>query len=292
MKVLITGAEGFVGKELVKQCKAQQIDVISIDLIDQSKPNYHKADIRSKDIVNIIPEGIDAIIHLAGLTRDPDCRDRAYDCFDANVMATLNLIEAANKKNANQFIFASSEWVYGSFKDDKIKDEESLIDITTLDSEYAFSKLVCESNLRQKFNHGFCPVTVLRLGIIYGPRKKNWSAVEAIFNNVKTQDEIKVGSLKTGRCFINVADIASGIIKSIGLKGYNIINLQGDNLITLNDIIETSKNILNKDPKIIETAKDNVSIRNISNKKAKNILAWQPEIKLEEGLNALNEILK
>jgi len=287
VKLFITGAEGFVGKELISQCKNQGVEVFPVDLITSPEPSHYQADIRSKDIINLIPEGADAIIHLAGLTRDADCKDRAYDCFDANVMATLNLINAAQKKQVKQFIFASSEWVYGECKEDEIKDENSFIDITTLNSEYALSKLVSEANLRQQIQYSFCPVTILRFGIIYGSRKNNWSAVESLFNAVKSRDEVTVGSIKTGRCFIHVSDIASGIIKSIGLDGFNIINLEGDELITLRDIIETSKTILNRNPIIIETNPGNISIRNISNKKATKLIKWKPEIDLKTGLNKL-----
>jgi len=288
MKVFITGAQGFIGKELVAQCNKVGIDVIAVDLTESKKENHFCADIRLRDIVDIIPDGADAVIHLAGLTRDPDCKDRAYDCFNSNVMATLNLIDAAQKKNVNQFIFASSEWVYGDFEGGEIKDEDSIIDISKLKSEYALSKIVSEVNLRQKSQHGFCHVTILRFGIIYGSREKG-SAVESIFNTVRDKEEVKVGSLKTGRCFIHVADIVSGIIRSIGLSGFNVLNLQGDKLITLCDIINVSKKVLDKNPAMIESAPDNVSIRNVSNQKAKKLLDWKPEINLEMGLSILND---
>ncbi len=284
MKVVITGAKGFIGRELISQCKEREIEVIGIDIIESSEENYYKADITSKEISEIILEGTDAIIHLAALSRDPDCRDKAYECFNLNVMGTLNLIEVAQKKNVKQLIFASSEWVYDNFTENEIKNENSLINIANHKSEYALSKLVSEANLRQKYQHGFCSVTILRFGIIYGPRKTNWSAVESLFNAVNTKEEISVGSLKTGRCFIHVSDIVLGVIKSIGLEGFNIINLQGNKLITLKDIIETSKKILNKNPKVMEKDPKNISIRNISNKKAKKLLNWEPKINLKDGL--------
>lgn len=287
MEIFITGAEGFIGRELMSQCQKQGINAVGVDFTGSSKPDCSQIDIRSKDIVESVPQGVDAIVHLAALSRDADCRDRAYQCFDINVVGTLNLIEAAKKKKAKQFIFASSEWVYDNCTKDEIKTEESLINIANHQSEYALSKLVSESNLRQKYQHGFCPVTVLRFGIVYGPRKDGWSAVESLFHDVKNRDEVMVGSLKTGRRFIHVSDIASGIIKSIGLDGFNIINLEGDALITLEDIIETAKKILSKNPKIIESAPANVSIRDISNEKAKKILKWKPEIDLERGLKSL-----
>ncbi len=290
MKVFITGAQGFIGKELVAQCDKLGFDIIGVDLTKNN--NHICADIRSRDIVDIIPDGTDAVIHLAGLTRDPDCKDRAYDCFDYNVMATLNLIDAAQKRNVKQFIFASSEWVYGDFKEGEIKDEDSIIDVTKLKSEYALSKLVSEVNLRQKFTHGFYSVTILRFGIIYGPRKQNWSAVESIFNTVKTKEEIEIGSLKTGRCFMHVNDIVSGIIKSVGLEGFNIINLQGDKLITLGEVVETSKKLLNRKIKIIETDPGNPNIRSVSNRRAKNLIDWAPEFDIEAGLCTVKQALE
>lgn len=287
MKVFITGTESFVGKELVLQCEKQGIEVFGTDIVKSTNQNFYQVDICSKDISDIIPEDMDAIIHLAALSRDADCRNRAYECFDVNVMGTLNLMDTALKRGSQQFIFASSEWVYDSVNADEIKDEYSHINIANHTSEYALSKLISEANLKQKYQHGFCPTTILRFGIIYGPRKSNWSAVESIFNSIYTNNEITVGSLKTARRFIYVSDIASGIIKSFGLNGFNIINLEGNKLISLRDIIDTSKKILNKNPRINETNPDNVSIRNISNKKATEILNWKPEVSLEIGLNRL-----
>ena len=127
-------------------------------------------------------------------------------------MGTLNLMDAAHSRGVRQFIFASTEWVYDSFSEDEIKTEDSVIDIGKLDSEYALSKLVSEQNLRQRFAYGFCDTTILRFGIIYGPRFKNWSAVESLFHAVGTEQEVRIGSRQTGRCFIHVEDIAAGIL--------------------------------------------------------------------------------
>lgn len=287
MNVFVTGANGFVGRELLKQLSEKNISCVAVDLKQDLKLGVLGADIRSREISSLIPEGADAIIHLAGLTRDPDCKNRASECFDVNVMATLNLIDACEARQIKQFIFASTEWVYGPFAPDEVKDEMTLIDLTQLTSEYALSKLVSEANLRQKYAHGFCPVTILRFGIIYGPREKNWSAVESLFHAVKTKDEVQVGSLKTGRCFIHIEDIVSGIINSLGLEKFDIINLQGSRFVTLGDIIDNSKKILGRVPRIVETTPDNFNIRNISNKKAMALLHWKPSLELEEGLRTL-----
>ena len=294
MKILITGSESFVGQNLIAKCKDAKIQVIGIDSIKPKNPNYefHQKDIRTNKIDDLIPSDIDVIVHLAALSRDQDCAGKAYDCFDINVMGTLNLINAALKKNVKQFIFASSEWVYNDFKIKEEKDEDSFIDITKHTSEYALSKLVTEANLRQQYERRFNSVTILRFGIIYGSRKNNWSAVESIFDTVKNQAEITVGSLKNGRRFIHVSDISDGIIKAIGLKGFNVINLSGEKIITMQDIIEISQKILGKTVKIIESNASTINIRNPSNNKAKTLLDWKPKIDLNQGLKSLKDYLE
>lgn len=280
MKLFITGSDGFIGKELISQCKNLGIEVIGVDV----RSGF---DVRSKDIAEQIPKGIDAVIHLAGLSSDIQCKNKGYETVDINVLGTLNLMEAATARKAKQFIFASSEWAYDNCAANEQKTEESIINIANHTSEYALSKLVSEANLRQKYQNGFCPVTILRFGIVFGTTGEKKSAVESLYLNVKEKDEISVGSLKNGRCFIHVSDIASGIIKSVSLQGFNIINLAGDKLITLQNIIEASKKVLNKNPRVIETSPENVSIRNISNSKAKLMLNWSPTVTIESWLRKL-----
>jgi len=292
MKIFVTGTSSFIGAELLRLCEKRGIEVFGVDLVESNSPNCAVADIRSPQIAEHIPNNVDAVVHLAALSRDPDCRDQAFKCFDANVMGTLNLMEAVKVKGAKQFVFASSEWVYDEFNEGVPKTEKDPINIANHTSEYALSKLVSEVNLRQKFEHGFCPTTILRFGIIYGPRKGNWSAVESIFNSVATQDTVSVGSLKTGRRFVHVSDIASGILAAVGLSGFEIINLQGNQMISLGDIINVSKEITKKNPSVTEKNPDQISLRTVSNEKAKKLIDWEAKIDLKKGLQSVNEYLR
>ena len=290
MRIVVTGSESFVGREFISRCLAHDdIRVSGFDLADKKSQDYefNKGDIRSPSAAELIPEGADAIVHLAALSRDEDCKNRAYECFETNVLGTLNVMRCAARKNIKQFIFASSEWVYGAFEDNEEKDEEAAIDIGKLASEYALSKLVSEANLRQTFLRGFCATTILRFGIIYGPRPTPGSAVESLANDVKRKSEVVVGSLKSGRRFVHVTDIARGVIQSVGIPGFNIINLVGDRIITLGEIIGESEKILGKKVKISESTPNEASVRNPSNKKAKELLRWEPKVGLMEGLKTL-----
>ena len=290
--IVVTGSESFIGKKLISSLLENNEKVIGFDLVEKSQNyNFVKIDIRSENLEDHIPENTDVLIHLASLSSDPLCKGKSYETFDINVMGTLNLINAAIKKNVKQFIFASTEWVYEGFSENEEKDENSIIDITQHKSEYALSKLVSEINLKQEFDNGLSNVTILRFGIIYGPREKNWAAVESIASMVKNNDEVSVGSLKTGRRFVHVFDIVEGIILSIGKNGFNIINLTGDKIITLNDIIKTTEKLFNKSITIIEKNPTNISLRNPSNQKAKKLLNWNPKINLEDGLNSIESFI-
>lgn len=291
MKIFITGTSSFVGKELVKVCQSKGFEVSGCDVNVAENSPFSAMDICSPALSTIIPENVDVIVHLAALSTDKQCRDNGYDCFNVNVMGTLNLIKAAREKKARQFIFASSEWVYGETGNDQIQREEDIIDIQKLNSEYALSKLVSEQNLRQQFSHGFCSTTILRFGIIYGSRANNWSAVEAIFNTVKTKDSVEVGSLKTARRFIHVSDIVSGIMACFKQEGFNLFNLSADQKVTLQEIIEVGATICNKQPIITEKDSQSISIRNPCNARVKAHLDWEPQISLQEGLEQLNRFL-
>jgi len=293
MRIFVTGATSFIGRELVRQCGEHQIDVGGIDLVAGDDPRFEVCDIRDPAVADHIPEGADALVHLAALSRDPDCRGKALECFDINVMGTLNLMQACRARKVKQFIFASSEWVYDRFDPGgDPKREDDAIDMAHLKSEYALSKAVSEANLRQMYLEGFCPVTILRFGIVYGPRRENWSALESIFHKVATENEVVVGSLKTGRHFIHVSDVASAIRASLGLGGFEILNIQWDVLISLGDIVAASQRILGREVNVMESAPDRASVRPVSNEKARAILDWRPEVDLERGLRSVRDFLK
>ena len=99
MHLFVTGAASFVGAELLRLCDERGIAVTGIDLRDVGRPDCRIADIREAAIADHIPQGVDAVVHMAALSRDADCRGRGAECFDVNVMGTLNLIEAKFQLN-------------------------------------------------------------------------------------------------------------------------------------------------------------------------------------------------
>jgi nucleoside-diphosphate-sugar epimerase len=288
MKIAITGSESFIGQELQAHCRARGIEFVGIDVTPGHGPTHRQADIRSPDVDQAIPEEADALVHLAAISRDQDCRQDLRNAFDVNVGGTLNLIRAAQARRVKQFVFASSEWVYGNVQPGVVQTEDDAIDVMRMTSEYAMTKIIGERLLFVSHPRGLGAVTILRFGIVYGPRPKTLSAVEGIFNEVRTLDTLQMkGSLSSGRRFIHVADIADGILSALGRTGYEIFNLTGNGVITFREIIETSSKLLGRNPKVVESDPKAINLRNPDNAKARKVLGWEPKLSLEQGLATL-----
>ena len=276
MRIIITGNKGFIGSVLEKRCTEQGFEVIGLDLPE--------VDITRMDPRNI-PEDVDVCVHLAAMARETDCRGRMRDVTEANIQGTMNVYDACVKRGVKQFVFASSEWVY-DYTEESVKDEDDPVHVEKAPNEYALSKMVSELQLRMLWRQTLMSTSVLRFGIVYGKRPGNWCAVESLFNQVRTKDEVNVGSLLTSRSFIHVDDLTKGIVACFGKPGFNVWNLQGPQVVMLGDILHTSMNIHRRWPKIIDTGAE-ASVRRVSNLKAMEQLKWRPYITLEEGLRTL-----
>lgn len=292
MTLFVTGSASFIGRALLAACDARGKAVVGVDMADSGRAGCHAADIRDPAIADLIPEGAAALVHLAALSRDTDCRDNARACFDVNVMGTLNLMEAARKRGVRQFVFASSEWVYDGFPNGVERSEDDAIDAAWHTSEYALSKLVSEANLRQKHRHGFCDVTVLRFGIVYAPRPGNWSAVEALTNAVLTRDTVEIGARDTARRFIHVDDIADSVLASLGLPGFEIVNIQGARLVTLGEVVDIAARLSGRSPQVVERDPANPSIRTVSSAKAERLMNWRAGTDIEAGIASVVHFLQ
>ena len=282
--LFITGAESFVGKRLVKHCKDKKISYSGVDVVASEDSNISKIDICDVDLSEMIPFD-SVVIHLAAISRDPDCARNPSLANKINVEGTLNVLRSAKVKDCRQLIFASSEWVYGQVSNDSEQQESDEIHIQRLDSIYAITKAVGEHYL--KLLREDLAVTILRFGIIYGSRPSNWSAVESLFDSVKNKEEVVVGSLKAGRRFIHVDDICAGILAAVGQTDFEIFNISSDSTVTLGQVIEESRRIHGTTPRVTESSPEKISLRNPSNLKAKQQMNWRPLVSLSDGLKSL-----
>ena len=292
MKIFITGVESFIGNYLLDILKKKKIQVIGIDK-EKKNPSTKKININSKNLFKIIPNKCDCLIHLAAVSTSNSFEKNLTKSFEVNVNGTFNVMQAAIKKKVKQVIFASSEWVYGEERSSKVKNEKNIISIQKISSDYTLSKILGEQIIEYYSSKNDINCTILRFGIVYGPRKKNVniSAVESIISTLMSKKKLIVGSKKTARRFIYITDLCEAIYKSIGIKKINKLNVTGDKLINLDMIQKEGIKILRKKIKIIETNKNLFNIRNIDNKSFKQITKWKPKIDISKGVkNIINSL--
>lgn len=292
MSILITGSESFLAYFIKKKLKNKKIKFYGFDRINKGASK--KINILNKNLHKYIKKNTSSIIHLAAISSSKDFEINPEIAYDVNVKGTINLLKSAHKKNVKQLIFASTEWVYGEASK-KIINEKSKIESSKLGSEYAVSKYLCEELIKYYCTLYNIKFVILRFGIIYGPRKTraNWSAVESLISKVNQNEKvIEVGSKKTARTFIHAEDVADAIIKCLNYIKSNILNLSGDRLINLGEIIKISNQMLNKNSKIIEKNKNNFNFRNTNNSLIKKELKWKPSKTLSSSLIEVVHSLK
>lgn len=283
--LVITGSSGFVGEKLATRALEIGFAVIGIDSRKSSvlKCQQITLDLINEDFYHLIPKG-SSVIHLASLSTDSLCRENPVLAIDANLKATMLVLNNSKKAEAEHFIFASSEWVYPEKSDFVEQRETDRLELTDLNSLYAISKLVGESLIRTSSE---IPYTLLRFGIIYGPRALPGSSAESLALKVFNNEEISVGSAKTARRFIYVDDLVEGILKvaELGASKMNSlpINLAGSELISLSKVVETVNRLLGKSISVIDGGKQ-ASIRNPLINLSSEKLGWSPKTDFSTGI--------
>ncbi len=282
MTILVTGSSSYIAKNLINELRKKNIKFIGIDLkINKKSPNFVKLDI-SKHIQfkKIKNKKIKTIIHLAAISNDKDAKMNPSKCYDVNLTGTINLIKFANSQNIRKFIFASTEWVYENSKYN-INSYKKKLNFFDINNYYASTKFLGEEVIKSFYRFKFC---ILRFGIIYGKRIKNYSAIENIANFLIKKNIITIGSKKTLRSFIHIEDVVQSLILSMKIKNNCTVDIQGPNKKNLEQVIDDISKILRKKVKIIETDKAKPSIRNVTKSSKIDHMSWQPKITILKGL--------
>lgn len=296
MKILVTGGAGFIGSHIVDKYILLGHQVVVIDnLITgfrknlHSKAKFYKTDIR--DLLKIekifqkekprIVNHHAAIAEVVKSLRDP------LPTLNVNVMGTVNLLLCAGRMRIKKFIFSSTGGaIYG--EPNKIPADENTPAIPL--SPYGLSKLLNEECIKfYAKNYGF-DYLIFRYPNVYGLRQnsKGEAGVAAIFSGLMKNGKRPVifGDGAKTRDYVYIDDIVKANI--IGLnKGRNeIFNLGWGKKISDQKIFDTiAKNLNFKKPPIYASFRQGEVYQiALSAKKAKKVLGWQPQIKLEEGI--------
>ena len=300
MRSLVTGGAGFIGSNLVDSLVKKGHKVIILDNFvtgRKSNINHHKKsnvkiikiDISSNKKIEKYFKNIDFVFHMAGLADIVPSIENPEEYFKANVLGTLNIIQAAKKANIKKFIYAASASCYGI--PDKFPTKENAT-INTM-YPYAFTKWQAEELIMHWAKIYNFPAISVRFFNAYGPRSRTSGAYGAVFGVFLAQKLANkpltiVGNGNQTRDFIHVYDLVNGIIKAASSnKVGKIYNIGGGKEVKVNKITKLIGGKKVHIPK--RPGEPNRSLADIS--KIKKDLNWQPKIKIEEGVkNLLSQI--
>lgn len=213
--ILVTGVAGFIGARVAAKFQNEKFKVFGVDdLSTGNKKNipkgieFIKADISKKNIIDILPNRCDQILHLAGQSSGEISYENPTEDLKKNTISTLNLIEYGIKKKVKLFLYASSMSVYGEIKKRKVSEN----DICDPLSCYGVSKLTSEKYL--KLFSDKLPFLSLRMFNVYGPGQDmnnlKQGMVSIFLSQAINNGTITVkGSLKRQRDFIFIDDVVN-----------------------------------------------------------------------------------
>lgn len=319
MRYFITGGAGFIGSHLSEELLKQGHDIITIDsfndyydpqlkeknynLVMKTAMNNHcfyklyKGDIRDKEIINKIFEEnhIDGIVSLAANAGvRPSIEDPLY-YVDVNLTGLTNLLEASRQYNVKSFVFISSSSVYGNNKKVPFSEKDA---VDHPISPYAATKKAGE--LLCYTYHALFDMNIvcLRYFTVYGPRQRPDLAINK-FTRLMLEDKSipMFGDGTTARDYTYVSDIVKGTIKSLNYVMnkekhiYDIFNLGGSHPISLKELIDVIAKTVKKEPKIdqLPMQPGDVNITYSDYSHAKDVLNYEPQVRIEEGIQKFVE---
>jgi len=304
MKVLLTGAAGFIGSHVAEALVARGDEVAGIDNFDPfydpsikernlarlaASPRFRleRADIRDFRRMCAIAEAFrpQAIVHLAARAGvRPSIREpRLYG--EVNLDGTMNLLEAARLAGAERFIFASSSSVYGERRDIPFRETDP---VDHPISPYAATKKAGEL-LAFTHHHlfGFA-VACLRFFTVYGPRQRPEMAIHMFAREIDRGGEIPVyGDGSARRDYTFYEDIVAGVAAAIDrAKGYRIYNLGNNRTVELAELIRLLEGALGKKARIrrLPDQPGDVPITCADIERARVELGYDPRTPIERGI--------
>lgn len=229
-RVLVTGADGYIGSVLVPTLLDRGFDVAGLDTgfyragllyhDGRHRPSTLTCDIRSVSPADL--EGFDAVVHLAELSNDPLCQHDPEKTFEINHGGSVTLAKAAKEAGVSRFVYASSCSIYGAAADG-VRDEESEPNPQTA---YAQCKLLVERDVKLLADHTFCP-TFLRNATAFGasPRIR----FDVVLNNLAglawtTRRITMTSDGMPWRPLVHVRDISAAIAATLAAPTAEVIN--------------------------------------------------------------------
>lgn len=302
-RVTVTGAGGFIGSHLVEllagqgaqvrafvryNSRADQGNLRFLDRTQADRVQVDYGDLRDADAVLGALEGSRYVFHLGALIAIPYSYRHPREVVETNVLGTLNVMQAARLTAPTRVVHVSTSEVYGSAKRIPIDEDHPLQG----QSPYSASKIGADK-IAESFQKSFgVPVVTVRPFNTYGPRQSARAVIPTIITQALTQPRIRLGSLTPTRDFTFVRDTVRGMAlaaltpEAEGIEvnlGSNAAISIGELATKIADIIGTELEV-EGDEQRVRPAQSEVQRLHADNSRARDLLGWQPEVSLDEGL--------
>lgn len=304
---LITGAAGFIGARTAELLIQDGHAVTGIDNMNdaydprmkdyrlrklQSLPgfSFHKLDIAEKSVIGQFDsQKFDAVINLAARAGVRYSVADPWIFVESNVLGTLNMLELCRQTGTPKFIVASTSSIYGS--NPPYPTPETASSSEPL-QPYAASKKGAEAMAHAYHHLHNIDVTIMRFFTVYGPAGRPDLALFRFVQWISEGRPVRVnGSGEQSRGFTYIDDIAYGIIAALKPLGFEVINLGGHEVITINNLIRLIEDVVGKKATVEYGPADPADM--LTNwadvTRAGELLGWEPRFTLREGVQKLVE---
>ena len=311
-KVLVTGAEGFIGSHLVEQLLREGIAVRAFVLYNsfnswgwldhlpqEMKKNLDVflGDVRDPYGVKTAMRGCDTVLHLAALIAIPYSYHSPDTYVDTNIKGTLNIVQAARELEVEKVVHTSTSEVYGTAQFVPITEEHPLQG----QSPYSASKIGADQIAMSFFKSFDTPVSIIRPFNTYGPRQSARAIIPTVITQILAgKRRLKLGALHPTRDFNYVADTVRGFLamasspRAVG----EIVNIGSNFEISVGDTVQSIADLMNVELEIesdaIRMRPDKSEVERLwaANAKAKELIGWEPQYGGFDGFKrGLNETI-
>lgn len=307
---LVTGAAGFIGAHTSTMLIEQGHTVVGVDNMNDAYDvrikdfrlrnlqkltgfEFVRDDISDREILNrqspITNRPFDAVINLAARAGVRYSVSDPWIFVNSNVLGTLNMLELCRQTSCKKFLLASTSSIYGA--NPPYPTPETASSSEPL-QPYAASKKGAEA-MTHAYRHLYdIDVSVVRFFTVYGPAGRPDLAIFRFVKWISEGQPVRVnGDGEQSRGFTYIDDIVRGIIAATKPLGFEIVNLGGHEVITINDLIRLVEDVVGKKAIVQYGPPDLADMRSnwADVSKARQLLGWQPQFTLREGIGKLVE---
>jgi nucleoside-diphosphate-sugar epimerase len=304
-KVLITGANGFIGNTLMRYYKAQKVPVVGVDLVGNHN-DIVTGDIANPETISHLLESCDVVVHTAALVSNSIADT---DMWRVNGLATRNLIAAAEKYKVRRFVQLSSIVAYGNTAEGELDEDQP---VHAAGGSYVLTKLASEHTVLAAQAKSSLELVIIRPGDVYGPGSRPWIILplEAIDKGQFMLPAKGMGFFRP----IYIDDLVRGIALAVSTKEAKgeIFNLSCEGYISAKEFFSHHYLWKNKRGPMVVSTKlallaaaiatkvahltggvneaSTATVTQLSTKswfsiaKAERILGWKPEVSFDEGI--------